>query len=86
LPCFSRLFLVSDRLQIRHRRFDSDQRLFLRRADRHGVARGLELLARGRLTVVDGTNVQPEARSPLVQLARQSGSDGSKGREQWKDV
>jgi protein phosphatase len=28
-------------------------------------------LARGRLTVVDATNVQPEARSPLVQLARQ---------------
>jgi protein phosphatase len=27
-------------------------------------------LARGRLTVVDATNVQPEARSPLVQLAR----------------
>lgn len=28
-------------------------------------------LARGRLTVVDATNVQPEARRPLVQLARQ---------------
>jgi protein phosphatase len=28
-------------------------------------------LARSRLTVVDATNVQPEARSPLVQLARQ---------------
>ncbi len=27
-------------------------------------------LARGRLTVVDATNVQPEARGPLVQLAR----------------
>jgi protein phosphatase len=27
-------------------------------------------LARGHLTVVDATNVQPEARSPLVQLAR----------------
>ena len=27
-------------------------------------------LARGRLTVVDATNVQPEARAPLVQLAR----------------
>ncbi len=28
-------------------------------------------LARGRLTVVDATNVQPEARAPLVKLARQ---------------
>jgi protein phosphatase len=28
-------------------------------------------LARGRLTVVDATNVQPEARAPLVHLARQ---------------
>jgi protein phosphatase len=28
-------------------------------------------LARSRLTVIDATNVQPEARSPLVQLARQ---------------
>src|SRR3954467_1633076 len=28
-------------------------------------------LARGRLTVVDATNVQPEARSPLVHLARE---------------
>src|SRR5436190_2452454 len=28
-------------------------------------------LALGRLTVVDATNVQPEARQPLVQLARQ---------------
>jgi protein phosphatase len=27
-------------------------------------------LARGRLTVVDATNVQPEARKPLVELAR----------------
>ena len=27
-------------------------------------------LARGRLTVVDATNVQPESRAPLVQLAR----------------
>src|SRR5262245_18035823 len=28
-------------------------------------------LALGRLTVVDATNVQPEARKPLIQLARQ---------------
>lgn len=28
-------------------------------------------LAAGRLTVIDATNVQPEARKPLVQLARQ---------------
>src|SRR5918998_4246645 len=28
-------------------------------------------LALGRLTVIDATNVQPEARRPLVQLARQ---------------
>jgi len=28
-------------------------------------------MARGRLTVVDATNVQPEARKPLVALARQ---------------
>ena len=28
-------------------------------------------LAAGRLTVVDATNVQPEARRPLVQLARE---------------
>ena len=28
-------------------------------------------LAAGRLTVVDATNVQPEARKPLVNLARQ---------------
>src|SRR6476659_4282480 len=27
-------------------------------------------LARGHLTVIDATNVQPEARSPLVHLAR----------------
>lgn len=28
-------------------------------------------LARGKLTVIDATNVQPEARKPLIQLARQ---------------
>src|SRR5277367_1355879 len=28
-------------------------------------------LARGRLTVVDATNVQPEARKPLLALARE---------------
>ncbi len=28
-------------------------------------------LARGKLTVVDATNVQPEARKPLVALARE---------------
>src|SRR5207244_1124359 len=28
-------------------------------------------LARGRLTVIDATNVQSEARAPLVRLARQ---------------
>src|SRR5947209_14739734 len=28
-------------------------------------------LALGRMTVVDATNVQPEARKPLVELARQ---------------
>src|SRR6185437_11396091 len=28
-------------------------------------------LSLGRLTVVDATNVQPEARKPLVELARQ---------------
>ena len=28
-------------------------------------------LAAGRLTVIDATNVQPEARQPLVELARQ---------------
>src|SRR5208283_1388331 len=28
-------------------------------------------LALGKLTVVDATNVQPEARKPLVQLARE---------------
>src|SRR5687767_11589698 len=27
-------------------------------------------LARGRLTVIDATNVQPEARKPLIDLAR----------------
>src|SRR5271165_6896494 len=35
----------------------------------HYVAR--KRLARGRLTVVDATNVQPEARKPLVALARE---------------
>jgi protein phosphatase len=30
-------------------------------------------LAAGRLTVVDATNVQPEARRPLVELARRHG-------------
>src|SRR3954453_12603396 len=35
----------------------------------HLVAR--KRLARGRLTVVDATNVQPEARTPLVALARE---------------
>src|SRR3984957_15922004 len=30
-----------------------------------------ERLALGALTVIDATNVQPEARKPLVQLARQ---------------
>ncbi|HHK42330.1 MAG TPA: polynucleotide kinase-phosphatase, partial [Planctomycetaceae bacterium] len=34
----------------------------------HAVA--AKRLARGRLTVVDATNVQPDARRPLVQLAR----------------
>jgi protein phosphatase len=28
-------------------------------------------LARGHLTAIDATNVQPEARTPLVHLARQ---------------
>src|SRR5208282_722372 len=28
-------------------------------------------LAQGRITVIDATNVQPEARKPLVELARQ---------------
>ena len=28
-----------------------------------------ERLALGRLTVIDATNVQPEARKPLVELA-----------------
>ena len=32
---------------------------------------GSKRLARGRLTVVDATNVQPEARKPLIALARQ---------------
>jgi polynucleotide kinase-phosphatase len=32
---------------------------------------GSKRLARGKLTVVDATNVQPEARKPLVQLARE---------------
>jgi protein phosphatase len=31
---------------------------------------GAKRLARGRLTVIDATNVQPEARKPLVQLAK----------------
>lgn len=35
----------------------------------HFIAR--KRLAAGRLTVVDATNVQPEARKPLVQLARE---------------
>src|SRR5213075_3537534 len=35
----------------------------------HCVAR--KRLAAGRLTVVDATNVQPEARKPLVALARE---------------
>jgi len=35
----------------------------------HYVAR--KRLAVGRLTVVDATNVQPEARKPLVALARE---------------
>lgn len=34
----------------------------------HAIA--AKRLARGRLTVVDATNVQPEARKPLVELAR----------------
>src|SRR3954471_5951580 len=34
----------------------------------HAVA--AERLALGRLTVVDATNVQPEARRPLVELAK----------------
>jgi len=32
---------------------------------------GAKRLARGRLTVIDATNVQPEARKPLVELARE---------------
>src|SRR5215211_3798702 len=35
----------------------------------HFIAR--RRLARGRLTVVDATNVRPESRRPLVELARQ---------------
>jgi len=35
----------------------------------HFIAR--KRLAAGRLTVVDATNVQPEARKPLVALARE---------------
>ena len=35
----------------------------------HFIAR--QRLARGRLTVVDATNVQPEARKPLIQLGRE---------------
>lgn len=35
----------------------------------HEIAR--KRLARGRLTVIDATNVQPESRKPLVELARE---------------
>src|ERR1043165_2730585 len=35
----------------------------------HFIAR--KRLVAGRLTVVDATNVQPEARKPLVELARE---------------
>ncbi|MBV8114667.1 MAG: polynucleotide kinase-phosphatase, partial [Silvibacterium sp.] len=35
----------------------------------HVIAR--KRLARGRLTVIDATNVQPESRKPLVELARE---------------
>ena len=35
----------------------------------HFIAR--KRLAAGRLTVVDATNVQPEARKPLVEMARE---------------
>jgi protein phosphatase len=35
----------------------------------HYIAR--KRLAAGRLTVVDATNVQPESRKPLVELARE---------------
>src|SRR5690242_2688405 len=35
----------------------------------HFIAR--KRLAAGKFTVVDATNVQPEARKPLVQLARE---------------
>src|ERR671934_2411535 len=34
----------------------------------HAIA--AKRLARGHLTVIDATNVQPEARKPLVELAR----------------
>ena len=37
----------------------------------HFIAR--KRLAAGRLTVIDATNVQPEARKPLVALAREDG-------------
>ena len=35
----------------------------------HEIAR--KRLARGRLTVIDATNVQPESRKPLIELARE---------------
>jgi protein phosphatase len=35
----------------------------------HAIAR--KRLARGKLTVIDATNVQPESRKPLVELARE---------------
>src|SRR6201993_4849714 len=35
----------------------------------HTIAR--KRLARGRLTVIDATNVQPKSRKPLVELARE---------------
>src|SRR6201992_3258613 len=35
----------------------------------HFIAR--KRLARGLLTVIDATNVQPEARKPLVEIARE---------------
>ena len=37
----------------------------------HAIVR--KRLARGRLTVIDATNVQPEARKSLVELAREIG-------------
>jgi len=37
----------------------------------HFIAR--KRLARGRLTVVDATNVQPRARAPLLEIARECG-------------